>query len=236
VGVARPGKRYRIIRLNPTFSHINVCLAGSGRYLINGRWRDLSAGDAVLFPRQIPHGAQVTDDGSWQMAWIIFADHGSKFPRLFAPETRVARTDPLLWEWALSGLHRESLGANNPECLQAWSSVIHAQVQRLVRSDGRLSRLAAVWERVNADLAHPWTAAELAKLAGTSEVHLRRLCLRALHRTPLQQVAWLRTRHASFLLQATEHTVESVAWSVGYVSVSAFTTAFKRWHGRSPKG
>ena len=236
VGIAQPGERYRIVRLHPSFSHLNICLGGSGRYLVNNRWRDISAGQAVLFPRRHSHGAEASGNRNWRMAWVIFADNGSKFPRLAVTETRVVQTDATLWEWALSGLHREAQGANDAACIRAWTEVIHQQTHRLAQADDRFSRLTAVWESVNADLAHPWTAAELARLAGMSEVHLRRLCLRAHARTPMQQVAWLRTRHASFLLQATGQTVESVAWAVGYVSVSAFTAAFKRWHGRPPKG
>lgn len=236
VGMAEPDPDYRVIRLKPAFSHVHLCLRGSAPYLVNGAWRELTAGNALLFPRHHPQGSLGLGSKDWLMGWVVFADDGQRLPRLPGPETQVVSTDPLAWEWALRGLHREVLGANEADCLRAWTTVIDQLVNRLARNDDRAARLASVWEKVNADLARPWTAPELAKLAGTSEVHLRRLCVRATTRTPMQQVSWLRTRHASFLLQATGHTVESVAWAVGYDSVSAFTSAFKRWHGRPPRG
>jgi AraC-like DNA-binding protein len=49
-------------------------------------------------------------------------------------------------------------------------------------------------------------------------------------------VAWLRVRRAAFLLESHAHTFEAAAWDVGYRGTSAFTTAFKRWLGRPPRG
>lgn len=42
-------------------------------------------------------------------------------------------------------------------------------------------------------------------------------------------------RHAAYLLESRELTVETASWDVGYRSTSAFTTAFKRWQGRLPR-
>lgn len=67
-----------------------------------------------------------------------------------------------------------------------------------------------------------------------SEVHLRRLTMAELGRTPLHQGACLRMRRAAYLLESHSHTVEAAAWDVGYRGTSAFTTAFKRWLGRVP--
>src|SRR6186713_730192 len=58
VGIAQPGRYYHVVRLQPSFSHLNICLAGSASYLVNGAWRQLSAGAAILAPRQHPHGSK----------------------------------------------------------------------------------------------------------------------------------------------------------------------------------
>jgi AraC-like DNA-binding protein len=236
VGIARLAPGYRIVRLAPAFSHLNVCLAGTGSYLVNGRWQAVAAGQALLFPRRHPHGAVWNGDRRWRMAWVTFADEAAALPLVGRRETELVATDPRGWEWALEGLHRETQGPNEPAHVQAWAEIVHQLVRRVVRPDERHARLAAVWERVEADPARGWTAAELAALAGVSEVHLRRLCLRALGRSPLQQVAWLRVRRAAFLLDSTPQTVEAAAWAVGYSSVSAFSAAFRRWLERAPRG
>lgn len=235
VGIAQLGPGYCIVRLDPDFSHLNICLAGTGRYLVNGRWLAVVAGQAMLFPRRHPHGAEWNGDRRWRMAWVTFADAEAVAPVVGRRETRLVATDPRRWEWALGGLHRESQDANEAAHLHGWAEIIHQLARRVAQPDERHARLTALWERVESDLARGWTAAELAALAGVSEVHLRRLCLRGLGRSPLQQVAWLRVRRAAFLLDSTSRTVEAAAWAVGYASVSAFTTAFRRWLGTSPR-
>lgn len=229
----RPG--YSVFRLNPPFSLINVCLRGTGNYFVNGRWRKVPAGWALLRPRHYAHGTKWNGSALWKMAWIVFADETRKFPRVARTETEIVRTNVATWECALRGLHEEMQGENNPGCTRAWAEVIHQLVRHVVGEDDRLARLAVVWERVAAELEHPWTAAELAKLAGMSEVHLRRLCTGTLGRSPMQQVAWLRIQRASLLLQGTRHTVESVAWMVGYASTSAFRSAYCHWLGKAPQ-
>jgi len=61
-------------------------------------------------------------------------------------------------------------------------------------------RLAKLWETVDSRLAETWTAEELAKMAGCSTEHLRRLCHRYLGRAPMHQVTYLRMRRAAHLL------------------------------------
>jgi len=85
---------------------------------------------------------------------------------------RFVSIDPRPMEWALLSLYHELNGLNNPEVLQCCVGLIHKQVQRMVGPADRFRRLIPVWETVDANLARPWTAAEIAKLASVSEVHL----------------------------------------------------------------
>ena len=89
-------------------------------------------------------------------------------------------------------------------------------------------------ERVVAHLADPWSLAKLAREAGYSNEHLRRLCRRQLGRSPMHQVTYLRMRRATELLASTELTIEAIAHEVGYHNPFVFSNAFTKWIGWSP--
>lgn len=235
VGMSEVGKGYRIIRHRPVFSHVNVCLEGAGRVWNNDHWMRFPAGTAGIFPLALPHGGMWANE-PWRMCWVTYVEPPQKHPLISGARIEFVHVDPRPIEWSLLGLYHEFNRANEQQAVAHHAELIHLAVQRLVQEKPHASRLARLWESVDADPGHPWTAAELAKAAHMSEVHLRRLAMAELGRTPLQQVAWLRVRRAAFLLESHAHTVEAAAWDVGYRSTSAFTAAFKRWLGRPPRG
>ena len=234
VGMSNVGRGYRIIRHRPAFSHVNICLEGAGRAWLNDGWTQFRAGTAGIFPRDRPHGGMWAGQ-RWRMCWVIYDEPPQKQPLIPGPEIVFTAVDPRPMEWALLGLYHEVNGANDPQAAACHVELIHLQVQRLATPRRRVSRLARLWEAVDANVAHPWTSEELAGMAKMSEVHLRRLTLAEFGRSPLQQVAWLRVRRAAYLLESHTQTVEAASWDVGYKSTSAFTSAFKRWMGRSPR-
>jgi len=95
-------------------------------------------------------------------------------------------------------------------------------------------RLRLLWERVTAQLAELWTLVRLAREAGYSKEHLRRLCQRQLGRSPIHQVTYLRMRRAAELLNTTERTIEAIAQEVGYQNPFVFSNAFTKWIGWRP--
>lgn len=64
--------------------------------------------------------------------------------------------------------------------------------------------------------------------------HLRRLSLKLLGRTPMNQVTHLRMQHAAHLLTTTDLKLEVIAHEIGFASGKAFAATFKRWIGWSP--
>jgi len=83
-------------------------------------------------------------------------------------------------------------------------------------------------------LGDSWTLAQLAREAGYSNEHLRRLCRRQLGRSPMHQVSYLRMRHAAERLTVTEQTIEAIALEVGYQNPFVFSNAFTKWIGWRP--
>jgi transcriptional regulator GlxA family with amidase domain len=95
-------------------------------------------------------------------------------------------------------------------------------------------RLHRIWEKVSANVGHDWTLDELARQAHVSTEHLRRLCRKALGRTPMHHVTWLRMRKAAELLSTTNLKVETISNEVGYINPFVFSNTFKKWIGWRP--
>jgi hypothetical protein len=79
-----------------------------------------------------------------------------------------------------------------------------------------------------------WTLSELAHAVHVSPEHLRRLCRKALGRSPMQHVIWLRMRKAAELLATTDAKIDAVSKAVGYENPFVFSNTFKKWIGWRP--
>jgi AraC-like DNA-binding protein len=82
---------------------------------------------------------------------------------------------------------------------------------------------------------HAWTLASLAVASGVSRATLARRFTHQLGQPPLAYLTEWRLARAADLLRSTTDTVEHVAHQVGYGNAFAFSTAFKRHYGHSPR-
>ena len=82
---------------------------------------------------------------------------------------------------------------------------------------------------------HAWTVDELARESASSRSVLAERFARYLGVAPMQYLAQWRMQLASSLLLDGQATVADVAYRVGYGSEAAFSRAFKKLVGRSPK-
>lgn len=223
---------YCMVRTRPILSQVLVCYGGEGRAWSEGQWVPITPGMAYLSPPLQTHAFYATSTTTvWEFAWVIFeADIELPWPE----RASLIEADPEPLRDAILGLWRESRTPAEAAHLGVWSELVALQVRRLLRGGVRPDRLRAVWDAVENNLAAPWTAADLAGIACLSEGQLRTVCQQSTGRSPLEQVALLRMRHASALLLSTEASVEQVARVVGYGNPFAFSTAFKRVLGVPP--
>ncbi len=85
------------------------------------------------------------------------------------------------------------------------------------------------------DLSNPWTVATLAKEAGLSRTAFAIRFARRVGQTPMNYMTMWRMLWAARRLDRDGTTVAEVAAEVGYASESAFTAAFKRTLGTTPR-
>jgi AraC-like DNA-binding protein len=235
-GVSDAGEGFRIVRLRPHFGQVLACWGGRGQVLLDGRWDECKPGTAYLTPPRQPHAYRTIPGERWAFAWVLWHNPlGGTSPLVECDKPTLVEADPEYLRSAIVGLYRESIGPAQPTVLDRWVELVHAYAGR-IGSPTRRKRhdLSALWERVDMRLAHPWTSAVLAELAGMSGETLRRLCQRETGHGPMHHVTTLRMRRAAMLLESTELKVGSVADAVGYTSAFAFSTAFKRHIGKSP--
>lgn len=97
------------------------------------------------------------------------------------------------------------------------------------------SRVARTLERLHGDVAHDWTVAELAAIAGMSRSAFALRFQQLVGRSPIAYLLDWRMALARQALRAGAQSVSVVAVHAGFQSVSAFSTAFRRATGMSPR-
>lgn len=160
---------------------------------------------------------------------------------------RDASSQAAVLRWSLDQLALEIKGAAPGQTLMAdhLAQIMLLQVLRLWLAGGpsKLSgwlgalsdpRLARAIGAMHADPKHRWTLATLADRAGMSRTTFAERFRGAVGRTPLDYLTDWRMRIAADRLRRTGDSVASIAFSVGYESEAAFSTAFRRVLGRAP--
>ncbi len=82
--------------------------------------------------------------------------------------------------------------------------------------------------------AREWTIPRMARMAKTSKSSFSERFRNVVGQSPLQFVTAIRMQNACRLLRETQVDISQVGKLVGYDSPSSFSTAFRRWHFRSP--
>ena len=95
-------------------------------------------------------------------------------------------------------------------------------------------RLAKTLGAMHAEPGRRWTLAELAGLAGMSRTTFAERFRAAVGQPPVDYLIHWRKRLAADRLRRTTESAASIAFSIGYDSEAAFSTAFRRAMGHSP--
>jgi AraC-like DNA-binding protein len=235
LGYSEAGAGYEVVRRNPSFSNINVTISGKGEALIGGEWRKLTPGTAVLSPKGVLHGSRSIPGTRWEFCWICFAESPGIPSRIPQTACTLTHTDPRPIAWTLLSLQREMRQARQKPVIDAQLQLLDAYLHRILDRGPVENHLWPFWEKVAQDPAHNWTEDEMARHMRLSSRHLLRLCKKETGRTLREQLAHIRLTRAASLLHERALKLQAIAESVGYRDAFAFSKAFKRWSGVSPK-
>ena len=234
VGLMEAMAPMKIVRTKQTTTYFLACYGGSGKVLIDGNWRRCARGSACLLPAHTLNAFEAEPEGAWEFGWVCYQQ----------PVTQRAIADasaPVMTEFdaaplcaAITGLLHECSAAAQPAMIHHWVELIHGYVLRFAQPLEHDDQLRLLWKRVAGNLADEWSLDRLAREAGYSKEHLRRLCQRQMGRSPVHQITYLRMRRAAELLATTDQTIEAIAVDVGYENPFVFSNAFTKWIGWRP--
>lgn len=95
-------------------------------------------------------------------------------------------------------------------------------------------QISQALKAMHADPAHPWTLEGLARIAGISRTVFAQRFKYLVGRTAMDYLTRWRMLVAADRLRTSNENVASIAFSLGYESEGAFSSAFKRVMARSP--
>jgi len=212
---------------------ILACYAGTGEVLVDGEWRRCTNGSVYVAPPGAFHGYRALEEQPWGVCWSMYHQPG-ELDRLELRSPVIIEHDVRSYLMAMMGLYTESIGLRDDAALVHWVELLHLQGMRILDHVPDRDRLYDLWQHVDADLSHPWTLGELAKLACLCPEQLRVQTQKSHGRSPMKHLTALRMRRAAVLLQSTGDTVAAIGAGVGYTDPYAFSEAFKRWMGAPP--
>ena len=235
VGTGDAGAGFCMIRTHLPGAFLIGTIGGEGWVRADGGWRLCRPGMVCLSPPQVLQGCHAARGSRWQFVWCRW-DQGANPAALARPDTPLLRAfdaDPL--HAIVTALAAEQRSHAHPTVLHHLVEALMAAVWNFTGAHRTDARLAMLWQAVEQQPAEAWTVGKLAMVAGCSREHLRRLCQEQLGRSPQEQLAWVRLRHAARLLSATDEKLESIARDSGYSSAFALSNAFVRWMGCRPR-
>ena len=235
VGIMLPRPPFEVVRTDQSGTFFLACFEGSGSILSDGGWKAVPAGAACLLPPHSVNALKVGKNKEWSFAWVRYVEPPGSVPVATANSPARGDFDPNPLQQAVRGLHAELVSGVESAALQHhWVELIHGYVARFATPLHADERVWNAWEFVGEDLGADWSLDSIAAVSALSGEHFRRLCLKALGRSPMQHLTYLRMRRAAELLTTTNDKVETIARAVGYENPFAFSNRFLKWVGVRP--
>lgn len=215
---------------------------------------NLTAVDAkIFFPPAGPGGVvRVNDGGGVFLAGSRFGVSGSHAPLLLGmlpPIVHIRKEiEQAALRWSVERMRQEMHDAQPGGLLIAQHLAHMMLVQALrIHLSGGLNegagwfvaladkQICAAITAMHAKPAQRWTLQELAACAGMSRSTFALRFREAAGETPMEYLARWRMLLAADRLENTDDSIGVIAYSLGYESESAFSTAFKRVMGHPPR-
>jgi len=234
VGIMEAQSPFEIVRTDQSGTFMMACLSGEGSILVDGSWKSVKAGEACLLPPFVANALKCVGNKGWTFCWVRYLESKETAPIVSSISPVRGEYSPSPLNFAIEGLLAECGVKGSVALEHQWVELIHQYVMRFAQPHQADDRLWKLWQRVEAELNYPWSLAEMGELACVSGEHLRRLCNKALGRSPMQQLTFLRMQRASQLLSETDEKIETIARMTGYKNAFHFSNVFVDWVGVRP--
>ncbi|MCX6939074.1 MAG: helix-turn-helix transcriptional regulator [Verrucomicrobia bacterium] len=205
-------------------------------------YQPLNSGDLAVCPARHPHRLRLASASATGL-WIHF-HHTQQWKRFLPvkpgvyPGLPLGHLQGLVYSYILkeNDLSKNGIGG----CLHAMELILLSIDQALdditeAKSSDFKTKVSTLEARIQATLQADWTVARLARELHMSTSNLHKTMLRHYGIKPADLITRLRINHAISRLLNTDMTLADIAEETGYSSAFAFSSAFKRKVGRSPK-
>lgn len=199
-------------------------------------------------------GGVVVHNGGGEFSLVssrfaLSGDHADLLLRMLPPIVRIReKPDQAMLRWSVERM-MEELRVRQPGGYLIVGHLAHMillQALRLHLSDRRAGdvgwlfaladkRMSAAINAMHSDPAHRWTLRTLAECSGMSRSSFAQTFKRMVGLSAMEYLTRWRMQMAADRLVHTADSLSSIALSLGYESESAFSTAFKRVMGASPR-
>ncbi|OGV50559.1 MAG: hypothetical protein A2017_20495 [Lentisphaerae bacterium GWF2_44_16] len=235
---------YTIIRPEPRNSHLIFTLKGKGKLRVDGGEFELFPGTLYVGLHGMPQ--HYTLDGDyWEIAWLNVADIPNELNAMI-------KLSPLIRNSENGEKIKELIVAANNEYLKmdrhsftALTSIAQLLLITLWRefavdkadADSECVKFQTLKNKIGADVGRNWNIKSLIKESGMfyTSVHFNRLCRKHLGMPAMKKVVSMRMNEAKKLLLSTDYPIGLIGERCGYCNAYAFSTAFKKHFGASPK-
>jgi len=223
---------------------IHYIISGSGTYVAAGHEYHLNAGDCFLAYPNTEISYYADSDNPWEYAWIGFngSDAG-----LILNSTSFTQNTPYI----LSTVHGEQISDHILHIYEARGN----SFSKAILMTGRLYELLALLvedskkeslpstsqlyvqkaiEYIDANYSYPITIEDIAAFVGISRSQLFRCFEIVLNKSPKEYLSDFRIKQACQLLVESNHSITSIANSLGFDNSLYFSKAFKKAKNMSP--
>ena len=237
-GVSNLRSPYVMYRPHASFSVVAGTLEGRGWLNTDEGERFLEPGDLMIAPKGVNHHYETVKNERWKVVWFNI---GREIPYNRVCIRKADFLPAMAREFLDVTAEASAGGFLHMEACMAKENYLAVILQRILQHETRgqevlhEARLQLLWRSLMNDLARRWRLSDLARIAGYSPEHLNRICNRRYGVSAMHYLTRLRMQHAAHLIGQGTHKILKIAELCGYGNPFAFSVAFKRNYGMSPR-
>lgn len=219
---------------------------GKASYTCRGEQRSVTAGDMLLFDREVIHSGAATPDGPFHFYAVLFELEPiipgdgdslramSELPWHVSVDNRMA-VEALFAELDSRWVAKED--GYELRCRAILMTLLHTYIESATRrthSDPHTEKLMRIARYLQEHHTRTFQVSELAARAGLSESRFRVLFKRTLGMSVVKYQNVLKVNRAQSLLLSGEHSVSETSKIIGISDVYYFSRMFKKITGMNP--
>jgi AraC family transcriptional regulator, arabinose operon regulatory protein len=242
-GLGENRKGYAFGRKNPEF-HVAIFTRGGRGACRDGKGHSytISKGDLAVFPAHCPHHYAIAG-ATWDHFWFHFTDT-DQWSFLRSTDISVRKASCLEdLERLLVCYYNEAMRDDASSAGVLWNlgeSILHYLRRELddkvhAATSEAGTRLNLLMSEMRRDQSRQWSLKEIAAGLCCSRIHAIRLFRAKTGQTPFEYLTQGRMQFAAHLLLFSSDKIRTIAAMVGYTDQFAFSVAFSRYHGLSPR-